>query len=128
MANTYKYLDPVGLIQVCAHIVQTYATKNELQEAIDTINRTKTAVSATNGTLTTNGWEASTYPNSTAMQTISITGVTTTNNVIVTYAPNSATDYLNAGILCQGQGEGTLTFTCDTIPTSAITVNILIFD
>ena len=59
-------------------------------------------------------------------QTVSgISGVTANSNVIVAPAPASQTDYTTAGILCTAQGAGTLTFSCTTVPASAITVNVL---
>lgn len=76
------------------------------------------AVSAT-ATLAVNDWSSNT-------QTINVTGVTASNNVIVAAAPASQADYTSAGILCTAQGAGTLTFTCTTTPSSAITVNVLI--
>ena len=59
-------------------------------------------------------------------QTVNVTGVTASNNVIVAPAPVSQADYTAAGIICTAQGAGTLTFTCTTVPSSAITVNVLI--
>lgn len=59
-------------------------------------------------------------------QTVNVTGVTASNNVIVAPAPASQADYTAAGIICTAQGAGTLTFTCTTVPSSAITVNVLI--
>ena len=59
-------------------------------------------------------------------QTVNVTGVTANNNVIVAPAPASQADYTSSGILCTAQGAGTLTFTCTTTPSNAITVNVLI--
>lgn len=59
-------------------------------------------------------------------QTVNVTGVTASNNVIVAAAPASQSDYTTAGILCTAQGAGTLSFSCVQTPTSAITVNVLI--
>lgn len=69
-------------------------------------------------TLAVADWSSST-------QTVSVTGVTATSIVLV--APDSASqsDYTSAGILCTAQGAGTLTFTCSTTPTNAITVNVV---
>ena len=61
-------------------------------------------------------------------QTVNVTGVTTDNTVFVAPAPASADDYSAAGIICTAQGTGTLTFTCDTLPTNNITVNVVIFN
>jgi len=76
------------------------------------------ATSAT-ATLAVNDWSSNT-------QTVNVTGVTASNNVIVAAAPASQADYTSAGILCTAQGAGTLTFTCTMTPSSAITVNVLI--
>lgn len=59
-------------------------------------------------------------------QTKSVTGVTSTNTVIVSYAPSDRAAYLAAEIYCSAQGSGTLTFTCGTTPTTAIGVNVRI--
>ena len=75
--------------------------------------------SSATATLAVNDWSSNT-------QTVNVTGVTASNNVIVAAAPASQADYTSAGILCTTQGAGTLTFTCTTVPSSAITVNILI--
>ena len=39
---------------------------------------------------------------------------------------NSKELYENCGIACISQGEGSLTFKCETIPTEDISINILI--
>lgn len=90
------------------------------KEYVDTADATKQdAIGSTTATLAVNSWSSST-------QTVSVTGVTSSNNVIVAPAPASISDYTTAGIYCSAQGSGTLTFTCDTVPTSAITVNVMI--
>ena len=58
-------------------------------------------------------------------QTVNVTGVTATNTVFVSPAPASATDYASAGIVCTAQGNGTLSFSCTTVPSNAITVNVV---
>lgn len=78
-----------------------------------------TTTPATMPTLAVADWSSNT-------QTVNVTGVTATNTVIVSPAPASAADYSAAGILCTAQGAGTLTFTCDTVPSNAITVNVVI--
>ena len=80
-----------------------------------------TLYSSTTATLTTNWWSSST-------QTVSVTGVTASNQVIVAPDPSDLDDYAEKGIYCSGQGSGTLTFTCDTTPTASITVNVLIMN
>lgn len=69
--------------------------------------------------LTVAGWSNNT-------QTVTVTGVTATNTVFVSPAPASASDYASAGIICTAQGTDSLTFTCTTVPTNAITVNVVI--
>lgn len=69
--------------------------------------------------LTVAGWSNNT-------QTVSVTGVTASNIVIVSPAPASAADYAAAGIVCTAQGTDSLTFTCTTVPSNAITVNVII--
>lgn len=59
-------------------------------------------------------------------QTVTVSGVTASNIVIVAPAPASAADYAAAGIVCTAQGTDSLTFTCTTVPSNAITVNVII--
>lgn len=59
---------------------------------------------------------------------VSVKGVTSSNNIFVTPSASSYIAYANAQVRCTAQGSGTLTFTCETTPTTAITVNILIFN
>jgi len=63
-------------------------------------------------------------------QTINVTGVTATNTVFVSPSPVSADDWASSNILCTTQGAGTLTFTCDTVPSTSgggVGVNVVIF-
>ena len=57
--------------------------------------------------------------------TVSVTGVTAGNNVIVSPAEASRAAWSEANIRCTAQGAGTLTFAADTAPTDSITVNVL---
>ena len=75
---------------------------------------------ATTATLATANWSSNS-------QTVSVTGVTASNVVYVMAAPASAAEYAAAGVQCTAQASGTLTFTCTTTPSSALTVNIAIF-
>ena len=58
--------------------------------------------------------------------TVSATGVTASNTVIVSPAPANINDYALNSIYCSAQGSGTLTFSCNTEPTVDIDVNVLI--
>jgi len=61
-------------------------------------------------------------------QTVSATGVTASNTVIVSPNPSDFSDYTDAEIYCSAQGSGTLTFTCGTEPTNDIDVNVVILN
>lgn len=71
-------------------------------------------------TLTAASWSDNT-------QTVSVTGVTATNNVVVSPSDrDSTTAWADGEVLCSGQGDGTLTFTCAETPTSDINVSVVI--
>ena len=70
-------------------------------------------------TLTSAWWSSKT-------QTVSATGVTASNTVIVSPDASDYSDYTDAEIYCSAQGSGTLTFTCGTEPTNDIDVNVVI--
>ena len=71
------------------------------------------------GSLTVAGWSGST-------QVLSVTGVTSSSCVIVAPAPDSLEAYAAAGVKCTAQASGKLTFTCQSVPTEALTVNVAI--
>ena len=60
-------------------------------------------------------------------QTVSVTGMTATGIVMVSPAPADQSAYTSAGILCTAQAAGSLTFTCDTVPSGDLSVNIVMF-
>lgn len=69
-------------------------------------------------TLTAAGWSSNT-------QTVNVTGMTVTGVVFVSPDPTDQADYTSAGILCTAQAAGTLTFTCDSVPSGDIDVNVV---
>lgn len=77
----------------------------------------------TTATLTVAGW-------STNNQTVSVSGVTASNLVVVAPVNTrvNTDNYSLSRIICTAQGSGTLTFNCDLTPTAEITVNVLIYD
>ena len=75
-------------------------------------------------TKTTVTLSASAWSNNTI--TVTVSGVTSSNTVIVSPAPASFEDYRTAVIYCSAQSTDSLTFTCLTTPTTDITVNVLI--
>lgn len=80
----------------------------------------QSAITQTSTTISVANW------NATTTCTKSVTGVTSSNGVIVTPAPASISTWTSNGVYCSAQGSGTLTFTCSTTPSSDITVNIMI--
>lgn len=75
----------------------------------------------TTATLPSSGWSSSTKS-----QTINVAVVSVDDDVVVTYAPESHDAYVNAGVYCSAQADGTLTFKCNKIPTANLTVNIML--
>ena len=69
---------------------------------------------------------ASAWSGTTATAASSI--VTADNDIIVAPAPASIAAWAAAGIYCSAQADGTLTFTCSTAPTEAVSVNIMAFE
>ena len=71
-------------------------------------------------TLTAAGWSGTT-------QTVTVSGVTADNMVIVTYAPGSREAWTDADIYCSAQAANALVFTCSDTPTEDVTANVAIF-
>ena len=69
-------------------------------------------------TLATANWSSNT-------QTVNVTGITATGVVFVSPDPTDQADYTSAGIICTAQAAGTLTFTCDSVPSGDIDVNVV---
>lgn len=72
---------------------------------------------ATTATLSASGWSGN-------AQTVSVSGVTASNLVIVAPSPGSHSAYAEANVRCTAQASGKLTFACDGVPSVALTVNI----
>lgn len=80
-------------------------------------NGTNNSVNTTGQiTLSSSGWSGNT-------QTVSAMGVTQTNTVTTGPAPSSMNAAMQAGVYCSAQGQGTLTFTCSSVPSSSLTYN-----
>lgn len=75
--------------------------------------------STATASLTVAGWSSNS-------QTVTVSGVTTSNTVIVSPAPASLEAYAAAGVYCSAQAANKLTFTCKTVPSAALTVNVVI--
>lgn len=103
-------------------IAATYATKSEIPDTSNLASKSDVTTSAAKEiSIDSSAWSDLTA-------TVSASGVTATNTIIVTYHPDSFTAASNAGIYCSAQGAGTLTFKCVTAPTTTIKINILIFE
>ena len=72
-------------------------------------------------TLTSAWWSNNT-------QTVQVNWVTASNTVIVSPDPSNFSDYTEAVIYCSWQWAWTLTFTCDSEPSSDLLVNIVVLD
>lgn len=88
-----------------------------------TITKAKLASGATYTqieiTLTVAGWSDNS-------QTITVSGVTANNAVVISPAPNSYSSYGELGVYCSAQAANSLTFVCDSTPDVALLVNIFI--
>ena len=89
-------------------------TTNPEYDILTTKNTKTTTVS-----LTTANWTSSNT------QTVTVTGMTADAIIMVSAAPASEATYRHSGVYCSAQAANSLTFTCASIPTAAITVNIL---
>lgn len=72
-------------------------------------------------TLTAAGWSGK-------KQTVTASGVTASNTLIVSPAPASFTAYAEAEVRCISQAANALTFQCETVPAAALTVNVTVIN
>lgn len=68
--------------------------------------------------LTVNGW-------SSKSQSVTATGVTANSILVVSPAPASFSEYAASGVRATAQTSNSVTFACDEVPSSALTVNVL---
>lgn len=74
-------------------------------------------------TLPTSDWNSTTKSISVQCQTVAAS-----SNIVVTPSPSSYDAYCQAGVRCTSAATNTLTFECSTVPTTSLTVNVLIFN
>ncbi len=72
-------------------------------------------------TLSASGWSEN-------AQTASVADVAADSIVVVAPAPASRKAYIEADVYCSAQGNGTLTFACEDVPSAALTVNAQIIN
>lgn len=82
---------------------------------VETQSRTQVNTTAT---LAAADWSSNT-------QIVNVTGMTADGVVFVNPTPANQSAYTDAGILCTAQAAGSLTFTCDTVPSADITVTVV---
>lgn len=63
---------------------------------------------------------------STNTQTVTVSDLRTTDNVIISPDPTAYGDYTDAGVHCTAVGTNALTFVCDTTPTTDLLVNVMV--
>lgn len=90
----------------------------EIMSADGTVPTARLTKVNTTATLAVADWSSNT-------QTVSITGITAGGVVMVSPTPANQSAYTSAGILCTAQAAGSLTFTCDTVPSADITVTVV---
>lgn len=96
-------------------------TSENVQDAIAEVY-TKTAPTYQTITLSSSAWSSNS-------QTVAVSGVTADElDQLITPTPAIASQsaYYEAGIMCTGQAANSLTFTCQTVPTSNLTVYVVI--
>lgn len=72
-------------------------------------------------TLSASGWSEN-------AQTASVADVAADSIVVVAPAPASRKAYIEADVYCSAQGNGTLTFSCEAVPSASLTVNVQIIN
>lgn len=101
------------------HTIQGAPTANQIL-TLPNVTGTLAVAATTTLTLSTT-WNSN-------IQTVSVSGVTAQNTVIVTPTPTSYDTYCECGIYCSAQTSGTLEFKCDEVPSTSLTVNVLIIN
>ena len=96
-------------------------TSDNVQDAIEEVY-TKTTPTHQTITLSSSAWSSNS-------QTVTVSGVTADElDQLITPTPAIASQsaYYEAGIMCTNQAENSLTFTCQTVPTSNLIVYVVI--
>lgn len=84
-----------------------------------TLNASDVGITTKTATILTTNWSGTTA-------TVTVQGVTSSNDVIVSPAPSGVAAWTDAQIYCSGQGTNTLTFTAKGTPTVAIPIVVII--
>ena len=121
--NIYNIVDKTsGYITVETDPVFTASPAYGISASdISSWNAKQNRVYYTTVNLSASGW-------SNKQQTVNVSGVTTNNLVIAEYAPSSKDAWSGAGIYASSQGNGTITFTCDTVPSVQVSAVVVVID
>lgn len=137
--------DPTGNVRVMAENIITTSDKTveqELSEKQSKINTSGLLKGTGNGvvaaaahgvdyqlpikavtvTLTASGWGTGNT------QTVSVADVTADSIVVVAPTPASRTAYMEADVFCATQGSKTLSFSCESVPSTDLTVNVQVIN
>ena len=137
--------DPAGNVRVMAENIITTSGKTveqELSEKQSKINTSGLLKGTGNGvvaaaahgvdyqlpikavtvTLTASGWGTG------STQTVSVADVTADSIVVVAPTPASRTAYMEADVFCATQGSKTLSFSCESVPSTDLTVNVQVIN
>lgn len=109
--------DSSGAVTVNAANIQASSGKT-VQAELDEKQKTIKAVSIT---LKAAGWSNNT-------QTVSVTDIAADSAVVVSPEPESFEAYNEAECRATAQGAGTITFSCGSTPSGALTVNVMIIN
>ena len=114
LTGTGKLGDSVVTTAKIADGAVTYAKTSGVQQKHTTLT----------ASLTTASWSGS----GPYTKSVTATGVTASNTVLVSPAAASWETYRDCGVRCTAQAANSLTFTAEEKPTAAITVNVVIFN
>lgn len=84
-----------------------------------TVTAADTGITTKTATIQTSNWSGTTA-------TVTVSGVTSTSDVIVSPAPSGVAAWTDAQIYCSAQGNNTLTFTAKGTPTVAIPIVVIV--
>lgn len=107
--------DGNGNVSLSASDIGTTTVNVSVQDELNSKAEVSTAIV----TIATSDWSSN-------VCTKNVTGVTSSNHIIVSPAPASYLAYGEAQIRATAQGSGTVTFACESTPSASVTVNIMI--
>ena len=128
MFDTVGQVNAAGFVGSGANltgVVKTSRTVNGKALSSD-ISLTASDVGAVSKTDTTVSLPSSGWSSNSA--TVTVSGVTASNTIIVSPSSASYANYVAANVRCTAQAANSLTFACDSVPSSTLTVNVLILN